>query len=148
MPIQGGFAYLCAVIDWHTRRVLAWELSNTLDATFCVQAVRRAMTEFGTPVRSSTPTRAASSPRRSSPNRSWPSARSSRWTARAAALITSQWRTGKYEEIYLKSYTSLIDAHAQLDAYFTFYNEQRPHSQLGRRPPAHVYRDLLHRKVA
>jgi putative transposase len=49
-------------------------------------------------------------------------------------FVERLWRTVKYEEIYLKSYTSLIDAHAQFDAYFTFYNEQRPHTQLGRRP--------------
>ena len=49
LPVTGGFAYLCAVIDWHTRCVLAWELSNTLDASFCVRAVQRAMAEHGVP---------------------------------------------------------------------------------------------------
>jgi putative transposase len=151
VPIQGGFAYLCAVIDWHTRRVLAWALSNTLDATFCVQAVRRAMAEFGTPEIFNTDQGCQfTSAEFTQPLLAAGVKLSMDGKGRCLdnVFVERLWRTVKYEEIYLKSYTSLIDAHAQLDAYFTFYNEQRPHSQLGRRPPAHVYRDLLQRKAA
>ncbi len=55
-------------------------------------------------------------------------------------FIERLWRTVKYEEVYLKNYKSLVDAHAQLSTYFEFYNERRPHSSLGGEPPAHVFR--------
>jgi putative transposase len=151
VPIQGGFAYLCAVIDWHTRRVLTWELSNTLDATFCTQAVRRALAEFGTPEIFNTDQGCQfTSAEFTQPLLAAGVKLSMDGKGRCLdnVFVERLWRTVKYEEIYLKSYTSLIEAHAQLDTYFKFYNEQRPHSQLGRRPPAHVYRDCLQRKAA
>ena len=151
VPIQGGFAYLCVVIDWHTRRVLAWDLSNTLDATFCVQAVRRAMAEFGTPEIFNTDQGCQfTSAEFTQPLLAAGVKLSMDGKGRCLdnVFVERLWRSVKYEEIYLKSYTSLIEAHAALAEYFEFYNEQRPHSQLGRRPPAHVYRDLLQRKAA
>ena len=151
VPIRGGFAYLCAVIDWHTRRVLAWDLSNTLDATFCVQAVRRAMAEFGTPEIFNTDQGCQfTSAEFTQPLLAAGVKLSMDGKGRCLdnVFVERLWRTVKYEEIYLKSYTSLIEAHAALADYFEFYNERRPHSQLGRRPPAHVYRDLIQRKAA
>ena len=151
VPIRGGFAYLCAVIDWHTRRVLAWELSNTLDATFCVQAVRRAMAEFGTPEIFNTDQGCQfTSAEFTQPLLAAGVKLSMDGKGRCLdnVFVERLWRSVKYEEIYLKGYTSLIEAHAALADYFEFYNERRPHSQLGRRPPAHVYRDLIERKAA
>ena len=151
LPIKGGFAYLCAVIDWHTRRVLTWELSNTLDATFCVQAVRRAMAEFGTPEIFNT-----------DQGCQFTSAEFTKLLLAADVKLSMDgkgrcldnvfverlWRSVKYEEVYLKSYESLIDAHAQLATYFEFYNERRPHKAHDGLPPAHVYRELLTQRAA
>ena len=151
VPIQGGFAYLCAVIDWHTRRVLAWDLSNTLDATFCTQAVRRALAEFGPPEIFNTDQGCQfTSAEFTQPLLAAGVKLSMDGKGRCLdnVFVERLWRTVKYEEIYLKSYTSLIDAHAQLDTYFQFYNERRPHKAHGGVPPAHVYRDLLQRKAA
>jgi len=143
VPVQGGYVYLCAVIDWHSRCVLAWELSNTLDASFCVRAVQRAITRHGPPEIFNTDQGCQFT--------------SAEFTAPLLALgvklsmdgkgrcldnvfVERLWRTVKYEEIYLKSYVSLVDAHAQLDTYFHFYNERRPHSSLADATPGETYR--------
>jgi putative transposase len=143
IPVQGGYAYLCAVIDWHSRCVLAWELSNTLDAGFCVRAVQRALAAHGTPEIFNTDQGCQFT--------------SAEFTglllARGVKLsmdgkgrcldnvfVERLWRTVKYEEVYLKSYVSLVDAHAQLDRFFRFYNERRPHSSLGDATPGETYR--------
>jgi putative transposase len=151
LPIKGGFAYLCAVIDWHTRRVLTWELSNTLDATFCVQAVRRAMAEFGTPEIFNTDQGCQfTSAEFTKPLLDAGVKLSMDGKGRCLdnVFVERLWRSVKYEEVYLKSYESLIDAHAQLATYFEFYNERRPHKVHDGVPPAHVYRNLLNQRAA
>ena len=151
IPMARGFVYLAAVVDWYSRRVLSWRLSITMTADFCLEAVEEALMKHGKPdifntdqgsqftggdfVGLLTANRIAIS---MDGKGSW----------RDNVFVERLWRSVKYEEIYLKSYTSLIEAHAALAEYFEFYNERRPHSQLGRRPPAHVYRDLLLRKAA
>lgn len=89
IPVAGGFVYLCAVIDWHSRYVLAWELSNTLDAAFCACGRCNGRSRRMACRRSSTPTKAASLPAPSLPSRCLPSACACRWTARAGAWTTS-----------------------------------------------------------
>lgn len=151
VSIKGGYIYLCAVIDWFTRRVLTWELSNTLDATFCVQAVRRAMAEFGTPEIFNTDQGCQfTSTEFTKPLLDAGVKLSMDGKGRCLdnVFVERLWRSVKYEEVYLKSYTSLIDAHAQLAAYFDFYNHRRPHSAIGRRPPAEVYRKAIKRRAA
>jgi putative transposase len=146
VPVQGGYAYLCAVIDWHSRCVLAWELSNTLDAGFCVRAVQRALAAHGTPEIFN-----------SDQGCQFTSAEfTGLLLARGVKLsmdgkgrcldnvfVERLWRTVKYEEVYLKSYVSLVDAHAQLDRFFRFYNERRAHASLADATPAEVYKAML-----
>jgi putative transposase len=146
VPVQGGYAYLCAVIDWYSRYVLAWELSNTLDASFCVRAVARALAAHGTPDIFNTDQGCQFT--------------SVEFTAQLLALgvklsmdgkgrcldnvfVERLWRTVKYEEVYLKSYCSLVHAHAELAGYFPFYNELRPHSSLNGATPGETYRATL-----
>jgi putative transposase len=142
VPVQGGYAYLCAVIDWHSRYVLAWELSNTLDANFCVRAVQRAMTKHGIPESFNsdqgcqftsadfTPPLLAAGVRLSMDGRG---------RCLDNVFVERLWRTVKYEEVYLRTHCSLVDAHAQLDTYFRFYNERRPHSALDGATPGETY---------
>lgn len=146
VPIKGGFIYLFAVIDWYTRAVLAWELSNTLDASFCVSAVKRAMAEYGTPEIFNTdqgcqftsaeflqPLLAAGVS----------ISMDGRGRALDNVFVERLWRTVKYDEIYRKSYQSQIEAHLNLERFFRFYNEQRPHSAFGDadpKTPMQVYR--------
>jgi putative transposase len=143
VPIQGGFIYLCAVIDWFSRRVLAWELSNTLDADFCVRAVARAIAEHGAPEIFNTDQGCQfTSEEFTKPLLDLGVKVSMDGKGRALdnVFVERLWRSVKYEEIYLKSYASVIDAHRQLDAYFLFYNQQRPHSSLDDRTPDEAYR--------
>ena len=145
-PIKGGFLYLFAVIDWSSRAVLAWELSNTLDAGFCARAVQRAIAEYGVPEIFNTDQGCQFT--------------ASEFTQPLLALgvqlsmdgkgrcldnvfVERLWRTVKYHEIYLKSYQSQIEAHANLEVFFRFYNDQRPHSAFGNTnpmTPMEVYR--------
>ena len=143
VPIQGGFVYLCAVIDWHSRAVLAWELSNTNDAAFCVRAVERAIAQYGVPEIFNTDqgsqftSEAFTQPLLA---RGIKLSMDGKGRALDNVFVERLWRTVKYDEIYLKSYRSLVDAHAQLDRFFRFYNLQRPHSSFpGDVTPLEVY---------
>jgi len=147
VPVQGGYAYLCAVIDWYTRCVLSWELSNTLDASFCVEAVRRAMAQYGLPEIFNTDQGCQfTSAEFTQPLLAAGVKLSMDGKGRCSdnIFVERLWRTVKHEEIYLKSYTNLIDAHTQLSTYFDFYNERRPHSSLFDQPPAKFYRAAMH----
>lgn len=143
VPVQGGYAYLCAVIDWHSRCVLAWELSNTLDASFCARAVQRALAAHGTPEIFNTDQGCQfTSAEFTQPLLALGVKLSMDGKGRCLdnVFVERLWRSVKYEEVYLKCYVSLVDAHAQLDAYFRFYNERRPHSSLGDATPGEAYR--------
>lgn len=146
VPIQGGFIYLCAVIDWYSRRVLAWELSNTLDASFCVRAVERAIAAHGVPeifntdqgcqftaVEFTQPLLA----------RGVRLSMDGKGRALDNVFVERLWRTVKYERLYLFSDVSLIDVHASLEVYFEQYNHRRPHSSLADRTPDEAYRAAL-----
>ncbi len=144
VPIRGGFIYLCAVIDWYSRAVLAWELSNTLDAGFCVRAVQRAMAQYGIPEIFNTDQGCQfTSAEFTQPLLAAGVKLSMDGKGRALdnVFVERLWRTVKYDEIYLKSYGSQIEAETNLAVFFRFYNERRPHSSLGRDiTPMEVYR--------
>lgn len=147
VPVQGGFAYLCAIVDWYSRCVLSWELSNTLDAKFCVEAVRRAIHQYGPPQIFNTDQGCQfTSAEFTQPLLAAGIKLSMDGKGRCIdnIFVERLWRTVKYEEIYLKSYTNLIEAHRQLAAYFDFYNQRRPHSALHDLPPAQLYQAALH----
>ena len=146
VPVVGGFAYLCAVIDWHSRCVLAWELSNTLDASFCVLAVQRALAAHGTPEIFNTDQGCQfTSAEFTQPllARGVKLSMDGKGRCLDNVFVERLWRSVKYEEIYLKSYHSLVDAHAQLDTYFRFYNERRPHSVFDGATPGEIYHATL-----
>jgi putative transposase len=143
LSLPGGHAYLCAVLDWHSRAVLSWEISNTLDASFCVRAMQRALHEQGTPDIVNTDQGCQfTSAEFTQPllARGIKLSMDGRGRCLDNVFIERLWRTVKYEEVYLKSYHSLVDAHAQLEAYFRFYNERRPHHAHDGATPASVYR--------
>ena len=147
VPVQGGYIYLCAVLDWYSRAVLAWELSNTLDAAFCVRAVERAIAEYGVPEIFNTDQGSQfTSTEFTQPLLALGVKLSMDGKGRALdnVFVERLWRTVKYDEIYLKSYQSLPDAHANLDRFFRFYNLHRPHSSFpGDVTPLEVYRTQL-----
>src|SRR5580765_6782980 len=143
VPIGQGFLYLVAIIDWASRAVLAWRLSNTMDTSFCVSALEEALARFGRPEifntdqgsqftsAAFTATLAATGVRISMDGRG-------RWMDNV--FIERLWRSLKYEDIYLKGYADGREARAGIGAWIAFYNTRRPHQALGNRTPMAVWR--------
>jgi putative transposase len=145
IPMQRGFVYLTAVLDWATRRVLAWRLSNTLTADPCVEALEEAITKYGAPEIINTD-------------------QGSQFTSAAFIAVLVQnaiqismdgkgcwrdnvfverlWKSVKYEEIYLHGYDTVSVARQALNRYFDFYNRRRPHSTLDGKTPDTAYFNL------
>jgi putative transposase len=144
IPIGRGFLYLVAIIDWASRAVLSWRLSNTMDVSFCVLALEEALVRFGTPAifntdqgsqftsAAFTGTLAAAGVRISMDGRG-------RWMDNV--FIERLWRSLKHEDVYLKGYADGREARAGIAAWITFYNLRRPHQALGNRTPMAVWRD-------
>ena len=144
VPIGRGFLYLVAVIDWASRAVLAWRLSNTMDVSFCVAALEEALARFGKPEifntdqgsqftsAAFTGTLAAADIRISMDGRG-------RWMDNV--FIERLWRSLKYEDIYLKGYADGREARAGIALWMTFYNLRRPHQALANRTPMAIWRD-------
>jgi putative transposase len=148
IPLARGYAYLVAIMDWHSRRVLSWRLSNTMDPSFCVEALQEALSRFGRP-------------------EIFNSDQGSQFTSKGFVdvlldagvkismdgkgrwldnvFVERLWRSLKYEDVYLKAYANLIEARAGLGEYFHFYNTRRSHRALGYQTPASFYDGLLGR---
>jgi putative transposase len=146
IPLAHGFAYLVAIMDWYSRRVLAWRLSNSLDTGFCVEALEEALARFGQPEIFNTD-------------------QGSQFTAEAFTQVLRDrgikismdgkgrcidnvfverlWRSLKYEEVYLNDYDNLVDARAAIGRYLVFYNDRRQHQSLGYQTPAAFYDSML-----
>jgi len=142
IPMSRGFVYLVAVIDWYSRKVLAWRVSITMETAFCIEAVEEALARYGTPQIFNTD-------------------QGSQFTSEAFTGLLTQhgiaismdgkgcwrdnvfverlWKSVKYEEVYLHAYETVSQAKASLARYFRFYNERRPHSALDRRTPDEAY---------
>lgn len=139
--MRQGFLYLVAVIDWFSRYVLSWELSNTLEVDFCIAALQAAL-KSGKPEIFNTDQGAQFSTPRFSGLVLENGIRMSmdgRGRAIDNVFVERLWRSLKYEEVYLKDYVDGLDARSQLAAYLSFYNEQRPHQALQYRTPAEVH---------
>jgi putative transposase len=143
IPMKKGFVYLFAVMDWYSRRVLAWKLSNTLSADFCVDAVEEAMRKYGCPDVFNTDqgsqfTGRAFTGLLKEKGVSISMDGKGRW--RDNVFVERLWKSVKYEEVYLKAYESVSDAQRSLEKYLDFYNHRRPHSALGESAPEERYR--------
>jgi putative transposase len=137
-----GFLYLVAVMDWASRRVLAWRLSNTMDAEFCVDALEEALVRHGRPEIFNTD-------------------QGSQFTSAAFTGVLAEhgvaismdgkgrfldnifierlWRSLKYEEVFIKAYATVAEARVGIGGYLTLYNDERPHQALGYRTPREVF---------
>ena len=142
IPMARGFVYLVAIVDWFSRLVLAWRVSITLDADFCIEALEEALTRFGKPDIFNTD-------------------QGSQFTSadftgvlkreeiaismdgkgcwRDNVFVERLWRSVKYEEVYLRAYSSVPEVRAGIGRYFDFYNRVRPHSSLACRTPDEIY---------
>lgn len=142
LPMAKGFAYLVVIMDWATRRVLAWRLSNTMHADFCIEALKEAIAVHGPPqifntdqgsqftCEAFTEVLKAHGVQISMDGKG-------RWVDNV--FVERLWRSVKYENVYLNAYANIAEAKAGLQAYFAFYNRRRPHSSLGGRTPDSVY---------
>ena len=140
--LHQGFVYLVAVMDWCSRYVLSWALSVTLDGQFCREALRQALyhgarpeifnTDQGVQFTSSDFTGLLK-------HEGIQISMDGRGRALDNVFVERLWRTVKYEEVYLKDYTTVREARQGLEQYFTFYNHERLHQALGYRTPAAVY---------
>jgi putative transposase len=137
-----GFVYLVAVIDWYSRKVLAWRLSNTLDSGFCVDCLEQSLRKYGIPEIFNTDQGSQFT------SEAFTSVLTLRGIAismdgRGRALdnifVERLWRSVKHEDVYLKGYVTLPELHLGLTDYFAFYNTERPHQSLGYGTPMQVY---------
>lgn len=144
IPIRGGFLYLVAILDWFSRHVVAWELSNSLDSGFCIETLQRAL-ETATPEIFNTDQGCQFTSHDFVSVLKEAGIRIS-WDGKGRALdnvfVERLWRSVKYEEVYLHDYQSGLEAWSRLDAYFRFYSYERPHQALANRTPASVYYSL------
>jgi len=151
IPMARGFVYLCAVMDWFARRILAWRLSNTMEAEFCVEVLEDALAKHGRP-------------------EIFNSDQGSQFsgTAFTGVLIRNEiaismdgkgawrdnvfverfWRSIKYEEVYLRAYEDVPEARQSISRYLDFYNGRRPHTALDRRTPDQAYFNPLPLRTA
>lgn len=141
LPMARGFCYLVAIMDWASRRVLAWRLSNTLDASFCTEALEEAIGKYGVPDIFNTDQGSqftseaflnilnTNAIRISMDSRG-------RWMDNI--FIERLWRSVKYEDVYLKAYGSIPEVRRGLNEYFEFYNQRRRHQGLDDRTPDKV----------
>ena len=139
--LQGAHVYLVAIMDWYSRYVLSWELSNTLDSAFCVEALEKALAisqpeVFNSDQGGQFTSRAFTERLKRSGIRI---SMDGRGRVFDNIFVERLWRTVKYEEVYLKDYAGMPDARENLARYFRFYNRRRPHQSLQWRTPAEVY---------
>jgi len=145
IPMRKGFLYLVAIMDWHSRKVLSWRLSNSLDAAPCVEALEEALANYGTPEifnsdqgcqftsEDFTDVLKDNGIKISMDGKG-------RWMDNV--FIERLWRSLKYEEVYLKAYDSVAQARQGIGDWLMFYNEERRHASLSRMTPDQVYYDL------
>ncbi|MEN3144817.1 IS3 family transposase [Ochrobactrum sp. WV_118_8] len=146
VPMARGFVYLCAVVDWFSRKVLSWRLSITMEAAFCIEAVEEALARYGRPdifntdqgsqftsMDFTTVLKKAEIAISMDGKGAW----------RDNVFVERLWRSIKYEEVYLHAYKTVSEARAGIGRYLTFYNSRRPHSSLDRQTPDQAYFNAL-----
>jgi putative transposase len=144
IPMARGFLYLIAIIDWYSRYMLSWRLSNTLDAGFCVEALEEALQKgrpdiFNTDQGSQFTSEAFTGLLE---KHGIKVSMDGKGSYHDNLFIERLWRTVKYEEVYLKAYQDSLEARVSMGNYFRFYNNERPHQALCYRTPAEVYSSI------
>lgn len=142
LPMRRGFCYLVAIMDWASRRVLSWRISNTLDTSFCLEALTEALERFGNPDIFNTDqgsqfTSAEFTDALNERDIKISMDGRGRWIDNV--FIERLWRSVKYEEVYVKAYDSIPEAREGIGNYFDLYNLIRPHQALDERTPDAVY---------
>ena len=146
IPMARGFVYLAAVVDWFSRRVLAWRLSITLEVEFCLEAVEEALVRHGKPEIFNTDQGSQFTSADFTGlllKHAIAISMDGKGSWRDNVFVERLWRSVKYEEVYLRAYDSVAEARASIGRYLDFYNSKRPHSSLSARTPDLAYFDHL-----
>jgi putative transposase len=142
VPMARGFVYLVAIVDWFTRKVLAWRLSITLSADFCVEALEEALARHGKPEIFNTDQGSQFTSTdfiKVLKDAEIAISMDGKGAWRDNVFVERLWRTVKYEEVYLRAYAGVGEARGSIGRYFGFYNGKRPHSSLGGKTPDQAY---------
>ena len=142
IPMRRGFVYLVAIVDWYSRRILAWRLSNTLTTDFCIDALQEAILRYGTPEIFNTDQGSQFTSTEFTGVLKEHGIRISmdgKGCWRDNVFVERLWRTIKYEEVYLKAYDSVSHAKASLGQFISFYNTRRPHQTFAGKTPDMIY---------
>lgn len=142
IPMARGFVYLAAVIDWFSRKVLAWRLSITMDKAFCIEAVEEALARHGKPEIFNTDQGSQFTSSNFTGlllSRQIKISMDGKGAWRDNVFVERLWRSVKYEEVYLHAYDSVAEARSSIGQYLSFYNGRRPHQSLNRRTPDEAY---------
>jgi putative transposase len=151
IPMRRGFVYLVAIVDWFSRKVLSWRVSNTLTTDFCLEALREAIHRYGTPEIFNTDQGSQFTSMDFTDllkDHGVAISMDGKGCWRDNIFVERLWRSVKYEEVYLHAYDSVSDAKQGLAKYFTFYNQRRPHQTFGGTPPDRTYFDNLSKPQA
>ena len=146
IPMKRGFVYLFAILDWSSRRVLSWRVSNTLTTDFCMEAVQEAISHYGKPDIFNTDQGyqfTSSEFTGLLKDSSIQISMDGKGCWRDNVFVERLWKSVKYEEVYLHAYDSVSEARKGLEKYFTFYNQRRPHTALDDKTPDEFYFDNL-----
>ena len=151
LPLAKGYVYLVAILDWASRKVLSWRLSNTLDTSFCIDALDEAIERFGSPEifnsdQGSQFTSEAFTNRLKEHGIKISMDGRGRWVDNV--FIERLWKSVNYEEVYLKGYSSIAVARKELREYFDFYNKRRFHQGLNDKFPEDIYWETLPQAIA
>ena len=142
VPMARGFVYLAVVIDWFSRRVLAWRLSITMEAAFCVEALEEALARHGRPEILDTDQGSQFTSEAFTgvlTRNGIAISMDGKGAWRDNVFVERLWRSVKYEEVYLRAYDTVAEARASIGRYLSFYNTRRPHSSLDRQTPDRAY---------
>lgn len=142
IPMARGFVYLAAVVDWFSRRVLAWRVSITMEVEFCLEAVEEALARHGRPEIFNTDQGSQFTGQDFTgllSDNAIAISMDGKGAWRDNVFVERLWRSVKYEEVYLRAYDSVGEARASIGRYLDFYNRKRPHSSLDARTPDHAY---------
>jgi len=151
IPMARGFVYLAAVMDWFARRILAWRLSNTMEASFCIDAVDEAIAKHGCPQIFNTDQGSQFTSAEFTSmliNNGISISMDGKGAWRDNVFVERFWRTVKYEEVYLHAYGGVGEARQSIARYIAFYNAKRPHVALDGRTPDQAYFDPLPLRTA
>lgn len=145
VPMKDGFMYLCAVMDWFSRFVLSWTLSNTMEVGFCKEALEAALEKWGKPEIFNTDQGSQFTSRQFTQvlkNGQIAISMDGKGRALDNVFIERLWRSVKYEDIYLHAYASGLELYDGLEKYFYFYNDHRKHQSLNERTPSAVFKTM------